>query len=176
MLLLIILAFLQMNTKVLYDFSQTSTTDGWYIVNDGVMGGRSNSTLTLNKQGNAIFQGSISLENNGGFASVRYRFPPLETKSYAYLSLRLKGDGKRYQVRIKNRASDYYSYIAYFETTGEWQNVKVNLNKMYPSFRGRKLDMPDFEGGKIEELTLLIGNKKEEDFRIEIDKIQLLKE
>jgi NADH dehydrogenase [ubiquinone] 1 alpha subcomplex assembly factor 1 len=174
--LIIIIAFLQMNTQVIYDFTKADKLNGWFIVNDDVMGGRSTCSFAIDENGNAVFKGQVSLENYGGFSSVHYRFDPVSTDGYRFIMLRVKGDGKRYQVRIKNRASDYYSYIAYFETTGEWQNVKVNLNKMYPSFRGRKLDMPDFEGGKIEELTLLIGNKKEEDFRIEIDKIQLLKE
>jgi len=79
-------------------------------------------------------------------------------------------------VRIKNRAGDYYSYIAYFTTTGEWHDIRIPLKDMYPSFRGRTLDMPNFEGGKIEEFALLIGNKREEAFSIEIDKIQFLEE
>ncbi|WP_321997500.1 CIA30 family protein [Draconibacterium orientale] len=175
MLVLIVIAFLQMNTGVLYDFSKSASLEGWYIVNDGVMGGRSSSTFKLNKQGNAIFTGQVSLENNGGFSSVHYRFPALETTGYQFLALRVKGDGKRYQVRIKDRAGDTYSYIAYFTTSGEWQHIKVPLKDMYPSFRGRTLDLPNFSDGEIEEFALLIGNKKEETFRILIDKIEFLK-
>lgn len=176
MLVFIVIAFLQMNTMVLYDFSETATLDGWYTVNDDVMGGRSTCTFKLNEQGNALFTGQVSLENNGGFSSVHYRFPAIETAGFNFLALRVKGDGKRYQVRIKGRAGDNHSYIAYFNTTGEWQDIKVPLRDMYPSFRGRTLDMPNFAGGKIEEFSLLIGNRKEEAFRIEIDKFQLLKE
>lgn len=175
MLFLILIAFLQMNTKVLYDFTKTDSLDGWYTVNDDVMGGRSTSTIELTPQGNAIFKGQISLQNNGGFSSVHYRFPAINTTGYKFLMLRIKGDGKRYQVRIKNRAGDTYSYIAYFSTNGEWQNIRVNLKDMYPSFRGRTLDLPNFdEGGEIIEFALLIGNKKEETFNIEIHKIELL--
>ncbi|WP_303925793.1 CIA30 family protein [Draconibacterium sediminis] len=176
MLVFILIAFLQMNTMVLYDFTKTATLDGWYTVNDDVMGGRSTCSFEINPEGNAVFQGQVSLENNGGFSSVHYRFPAVETTGYNFLSLRVKGDGKRYQVRIKNRADDYYSYIAYFSTNGDWQDIKVPLSDMYPSFRGRTLDLPNFAGGKIEEFALLIGNKKEEAFRLTIDKIELLQE
>ncbi|HYQ57366.1 MAG TPA: CIA30 family protein [Draconibacterium sp.] len=176
MLVLIVIAFLQMNTIVLYDFKKNAMLDGWYTVNDGVMGGRSISTFKLNEQGHALFSGLVSLENNGGFSSVHYRFPAVETTGYQFLVLRVKGDGKRYQVRIKDRAGDNYSYIAYFSTNGDWQDIKVPLHDMYPSFRGRTLDLPNFKGGKIQEFALLIGNKKEEAFSIEIDKIQLLEE
>lgn len=176
MLVFIVIAYLQMNTLVLYDFSKTATLDGWYTVNDDVMGGRSTCSFKLNEQGNAVFQGQVSLENNGGFSSVHYRFPAVETTGYNFLLLRVKGDGKRYQVRLKNRAEDYYSYIAYFTTSDDWQDIKVSLCDMYPSFRGRTLDLPNFTGGKIQEFALLVGNKKEETFSIEIDKIRLLKE
>ncbi|QIA09886.1 CIA30 family protein [Draconibacterium halophilum] len=165
-----------MNTMVLYDFTKTATLDGWYTVNDDVMGGRSTCSFELNQQGNALFTGQVSLENNGGFSSVHYRFPSVEITGYQFLALRVKGDGKRYQVRIKDRAGDNYSYIAYFTTTGEWQDIKVPLKEMYPSFRGRKLDLPNFAEGEIEEFALLIGNKKEEAFSIEIDTIQFLEE
>lgn len=176
MFVLILFTVFQMNTSVLYDFSKTKTLDGWYTVNDVVMGGRSTCTFQLDQNGDALFKGQVSLENNGGFSSVHYRFSPFQTKGFSHLLLRVKGDGKRYQVRIKNKANDYHSYIAYFETNGEWQEIKVALNQMYPSFRGRTLDMPNFAGGEIEEFALLIGNKKEEAFRISIDKIVLIKE
>lgn len=176
MLLLFVIALLQINTMVLSDFTKTSTLNGWYTVNDDVMGGRSVCSFAINKQGNALFAGQISLENNGGFSSIHYRFPPLEITDYQILMLRVKGDGKRYQARIKNRAGDYYSYIAYFTTTRDWQDVRIQLTEMYPSFRGRTLDLPNFLGGEIEEFALLIGNKKEEAFSIEIDKIQFMKE
>ena len=44
---------------------------------------------------------------------------------------------------------------------------------MYPSFRGRKLDEPNFYHESIEEITFLIANKQNEDFKLLIDKIEL---
>ena len=176
MLIFIVITLLQINTMVLYDFNKTSTLDGWYTVNDDVMGGRSTCSFGITEQGHALFTGQVSLENNGGFSSVHYRFSPVEITGYQFLALRVKGDGKRYQVRIKDRAGNYYSYIAYFTSSGEWQNIRIPLKEMYPSFRGRTLEMPNFNESKIEEFALLIGNKEEEAFSIEIDKIELLEE
>ena len=48
--------------------------DKWRIVNDGVMGGISKSNIYLNEVSNIIFAGNVSLENNGGFASIRMGF------------------------------------------------------------------------------------------------------
>lgn len=65
---------LQVDTsRVLYDFDKPELANNWQIVNDGVMGGRSSSRLTISGDGTASFLGDLSLENNGGFASVRSR-------------------------------------------------------------------------------------------------------
>ena len=42
----------------------------WSVVNDTVMGGRSSAQMSKAEEG-WVFEGRVSLENNGGFASVR---------------------------------------------------------------------------------------------------------
>lgn len=158
---------------VIFDFSANSDLREWTIVNDVVMGGRSHSSLTIDAGGNGLFRGSVSLENNGGFCSARYSTGTIPVEGFEKIAFRVKGDGKKYQVRIKASKNDYYSYIAYFETTGEWQTVVVPLKEMYPSFRGRKLNQPGFSNDSIEEISFLIGNKKAEKFQLQIDKVIL---
>lgn len=168
-----VLVILIANPMVLFDFSEQSDLNGWFVVNDGVMGGRSQSAFTLNADGNGLFQGKVSLENNGGFASVHYRFNPADVSNSDTLVICLKGDGKKYQARIYANTGDYYSYIAFFHTSGEWQSIEIPLKSMYPSYRGRKMDKPNFSEKNIEEIAILIGNKKAETFQLEIKKIEL---
>jgi hypothetical protein len=161
------------NTMVIFDFTKNSNLENWQIINDNVMGGMSRSTISINENGNAVFKGSISLENNGGFCSVRYNLEETPVTDFEKATFRIKGDGKRYQFRIKANRNDNHSYISYFETTGNWETIEIPLNEMYPVFRGRKLNMPNFSDNSIEEIAFLIGNKKEETFQLEIDKIEL---
>lgn len=158
---------------VLFNFTPESKLDQWLVVNDDVMGGRSQASFTLTNKGTALFTGKVSLENNGGFSSIRYQAGRTEIEGFSTLVLRIKGDGKRYQIRIREKASDYFSYIAYFETSGEWETHKLPLQSMYPSFRGRKLDSPNFSGNILTEVSILIGNQRAEPFALEIDKITL---
>lgn len=158
---------------VIFDFSKNSTLKNWQIINDNVMGGVSKSNILINENGIAVFEGSVSLENNGGFCSVRYGFEEISVAGFEKIAFRVRGDGKKYQFRIRANSDDYYSYISYFETSENWETIEIPLAKMYPVFRGRKLDMPDFSGNAIEEIAFLIGNKKEETFQLEIDKIEL---
>ena len=162
-----------MTSKIIFDFNKDSNIKQWRIVNDGVMGGLSVGSFTLSPNGHGLFKGEISLENNGGFSSVRYRFEKLQVTEDSKITIKLKGDGKNYQFRVKDDSSNYYSYIVTFPTSGEWEEIKISLKDMYPSFRGRKLDMPNFSKNSIEEIVFLIGNKRTENFTLLIDKIAL---
>jgi len=157
----------------IFDFNKDANISNWYVVDDIVMGGRSYGRLLVDREGNGIFKGNISLENNGGFSSVRYRFKRQKVDQYKKLVLYLKGDGKKYQVRIKENSQDYYSYIYTFQTTRDWEKVELDFNKMYPVFRGRRLNMENYLGKYMQEIGFLIANKKAENFRLVIDKIEL---
>ena len=159
--------------QLIFDFETTSDLSNWKVVEDRVMGGESNARFFLNDNGHAQFEGNVSLENNGGFASVRYDMNTLKLKDTKKVIIRLKGDGKNYQFRVKNKEQNEYSYISEFSTSGEWQHITIELKEMYPSFRGRKLDRPNFSHDQIEEITFLIGNKRNESFQLLIDKIEL---
>ena len=162
-----------MNSLLLFDFSSSSAWSGWEVKNDVVMGGKSSSDLSRSKEGNAVFTGDVSLENNGGFASLQYHFTPKDIRGYDKAIIRLKGDGKEYQFRIKASLNEKASYIYTFKTSGEWQVIEIPLDKMEPSYRGNKLDQPNFNANQIQEVRFLIGNGKAENFRLEIDKLAL---
>lgn len=170
--LLIILLF-TMGSIEIVDFNKNSNIEKWVIIDDVVMGGRSSGSFRIDADGNGAFEGSVSLENNGGFSSVRYQLGNLQIDGNTRIILRIKGDGKKYQFRIKANSSDSFSYIYSFATTGEWEQVEIPLGEMYPSFRGRRLSQPNFSNNYMEELAFLIGNKKEETFKLLIDKIEL---
>jgi hypothetical protein len=143
------------------------------IVDDGVMGGLSQGNFLINADGNGVFSGTVSLENNGGFSSVRHQFDKIKTTKDSKVLIRLKGDGKEYQFRIKDKSNSYYSYITIFKTSGNWETIEIKLSDLYPSFRGRKLNLPNFNSDSFEEIVFLVGNKKKESFQLVLDKIEL---
>ncbi len=173
MLLLISTLILMSTSTILFDFTKTSNLDNWRIVDDVVMGGRSNGSFEINKDGHGKFSGDISLENNGGFSSLRYNFKTKDVSNYSKIILQVKGDGKTYQFRVKSSSKDYASYIYEFQTTSDWLTIEIPFDDMYPGFRGRRLRQPNYEGEEMEEIGFLIGNKKEESFELLIDKIEL---
>ena len=162
-----------MIAQEVYDFSTESKPGDWYVVDDGVMGGRSRGQVGLSEEGHGIFRGTVSLENNGGFSSIRTQMEGLETKGYSAFRIRLKGDGKNYQFRVRSRLNERHSYQYEFPTTGTWQEVTIPFDQMIPTFRGMRLNLPNYPGEYLRECSFLISNKKNESFRLEIDRIWL---
>lgn len=160
-------------TTLIFDFSTSESVEEWQVVNDGVMGGLSQSKIELTKDGHAKFSGHVSLANNGGFASVRHITEVKIKPNQKQVVIILKGDGKVYQFRLKSDLHQPESYVKEFQTNGEWQTVKIKLNEFSPQFRGRKLNMPNFNFDKIEEIRFLIANKKQEDFELMIESIAI---
>ena len=142
-------------------------------MDDVVMGGRSDGSFYIDEHNRGIFQGIVSLENNGGFSSVRHSLN-VKVGNQTNVKITLKGDGKNYQFRIKSNPNDRHSYISEFQTTGKRQEIVIPLSSMYAAFRGRKLEIPTFNSDQISEIAFLIGNKKSEKFRLEISKIELM--
>ncbi|WP_405291928.1 CIA30 family protein [Algibacter sp. Ld11] len=172
-LIIILLITTKMQTSTIFKFEKASNITKWSVVDDVVMGGKSSGAFYLNEEGTGVYSGHVSLENNGGFSSLRYRFNTKSTEGFSKVILKIKGDGKKYQFRVKHKLSDKHSYIALFNTSKTWEVIEISLADMHPAFRGRKLDIPNYNANSIEEIAFLIGNKKAEGFKLEIDSIVL---
>lgn len=159
--------------KNIYTFSGQTNISEWRIVNDGVMGGVSNSSLVLTDAGNGKFSGHVSLAYNGGFASVQLDKKIVLEEEKSFIVLRVKGDGRRYEFRLKGDKSQYESYVHPFATSGKWETIRLPLRDFYPTFRGRNLNLPNFNFESIAQISFFIANKQEEDFELLIDWIGL---
>lgn len=173
MKLFLIPSILIMRAITIYDFDKNFSASDWKIVDDVVMGGKSKGRFSIDNDGHGVFEGKISLENSGGFSSVRHPFKKVAVTENSTVLITLKGDSKDYQFRIKDKSTTPYSYITTFKTSDAWQTIEIKLSDLYPSFRGRKLDLPNFESDSFEEIVFLIGNKKQESFKLILDKIEL---
>ena len=148
----------------------------WQVVNDGVMGGLSEGKLTPNQAGTMMFSGMLSLENNGGFSTFRSGDLKLDLSDHLGLLLRVKGDGRTYQVRLATDAlfrGMEVSFAAEFATIkGEWVEVKVPFAEFKGSFRGLALPEERLDTSKVRRVSILIGDKKQAPFAVELDFIR----
>jgi hypothetical protein len=164
--------------RTLIDFSQDVQLR-WFVVNDGVMGGRSSSTLARGRGGTAVFEGVLSLENNGGFASVRAGLPTQALQGVTAILLRVRGDGKRYQLRLRpGRRMDGVAFASSFQTVAdEWVTVELPISSFEPTFRGyRPRRAEPLDPAAVGQLGLMLTDKQEGPFRLELEWVRLLVE
>ena len=156
--------------KTIVDFAQPESVR-WTLVNDGVMGGLSRSDLELTEADTGLFTGFVSLDNNGGFASVRASFPVLDLSGFQGVRVRVRGDGRRYQLRFRTSGSfDGVAYRAEFDTPAdEWREIDLPFSAFQATFRGF---VPRGAGAldtsAIRQMGFLIGDKREGPFRLEV--------
>ncbi len=146
----------------------------WRSIDDVVMGGVSRSTMAI-EDGIAVFRGVVSLENNGGFASVRSEPANHDLSAFDGLVLRVRGDGKRYGVRLRTTTSfDGPSYQAMVEpVAGIWQEITIPFRDFEPVYRGRQVPgHPALDPSQVKTIGLLIAGGQAGPFRLELEWIK----
>ncbi len=150
---------------------RTAPTPEWRSINDGVMGGLSAGRLRPTEQGSAIFEGSVSLENNGGFASVRASLGKLDLTPFEGLEVRVRGDGRKYRLRLRtDDGFDGIAYQAIFDTSTEgWEVVRLPFLQFLPTYRGRTLRAQAINLAEIRQIGLMVADKQAGAFRLEVE-------
>lgn len=151
-----------MDVKLL-DFSSPTAVLSWRAIDDRVMGGASSSRLCHHVDGYAVFQGEVSFDNGGGFASVRDEQFRIESPAVRALQIKVRGDGKRYKLNLRmDDGFDGVSYQAPFQPpAGQWSVIRLEFEHFLPTFRGRMLsDVPSLDGLKVRQIGLMIGDRQ----------------
>ena len=161
--------------KTIIDFSSPDELYRWEIINDAVMGGVSSSRITILEKKAALFQGEVSLENYGGFASMRTLSQEFELTDFIGLIVRVKGDGKDYRLRLRTD-SDYdgIAYQALFSTEQDkWITARLSFDAFTPVFRGMIVnDASELDISKVRRIGFMIADKQEGPFKLEIEWIK----
>jgi uncharacterized surface protein with fasciclin (FAS1) repeats len=151
-------------------------SQGWRVVDDAVMGGLSKGKIEISKDGILNFNGNLSLDNNGGFSSLRTSKINLNLSGADGLVARVKGDGRTYQMRFNTDArfrGREVSFKSDFETKkNQWIEIKVPFEDFSGSFRGMNLKKEKFDPAKIQRIGLLLGDKKAGPFELKVDWIR----
>lgn len=144
----------------------------WAAIHDTVMGGVSDGGIVRTDRGTGIFSGTLSLEHGGGFASVRAALGARDLAAYDGLAVRVRGDGRTYQLRL--RTDDDFDGVAHraeFATApGEWTEVRLPFDSFVPTFRGRVLeDVPPLDPARVRALSFMVADRRAGPFSLEIE-------
>lgn len=160
---------------MLFDFGTKEDGKDWYIVNDGVMGGRSSSKVKVDKN-SLVFKGEVSLENNGGFASLRAPFGSYDLSSYSKVSIRYKASG---QVPALSFDKDRRFFIPYYKLqlkniSDEWTTETHDLLDVKEYYLGETTGETLTKEllASIIRVGFVVSNKKAGAFELEVDYIK----
>ncbi len=160
----------------LFGFDSPDAAQQWQAVNDGVMGGISDGRFRITADQTMEFFGTLSLENNGGFASVRSRPADLSLDARDTVVVRLKGDGREYVLNLYTKSRRMaFSYRAPLPTKqGEWTEVSVPIAEFIPTAFGRQVQgMGPVQPDQIVGLGLMLSDKKAGLFKLEVDSVSV---
>jgi len=159
------------------DFGKASTHKDWYVINDGVMGGRSKGNITYNEE-SMVFKGKVSLENNGGFSSMRSADKNWNLEDYTGIRIRFKSEtGRNFGFSFETRGPWYAPrYRHYFNgTKGEWTTIEMSIQDFNETRIGEmtqnKISTKAIKD--IRRLGIILYDKKAGTFNLEIDYIEL---
>ena len=161
--------------RVLFDFDKPDSGQRWRVVNDGVMGGRSQGRFKINDEQQLEFFGNLSLANNGGFASIRVAAGKLAMQPGDAILIRVRGDGRQYNLNLyTQRNLGGYSYRLAFPTRkDEWITVRLPVDNFVATWRGRVFPDVRFDPRQVTGLGILLGDKKAGPFDLEVDWIKV---
>ena len=170
----------------IFDFSEhaeradgASRDQSWRVVNDTVMGGISASTVEMSDEKTVVFSGAVSLDNNGGFCSVRSPIRKVDLRDYDGIAVRVRSDGNQYKFTLRtDRRFDGAVYQASLDTArNEWETVHIPFDEFVPTYHGRRLtNVGDVARDAIQMFGVIIADKHEGPFRLEIDWVRAYRE
>jgi monofunctional biosynthetic peptidoglycan transglycosylase len=160
--------------RTLFAFDDPAREAEWRTVNDGVMGGISQGRFRITEAETLEFSGSLSLENNGGFSSIRSSPRPLGLHPGDVIHVRLRGDGRRYFMNLYVPGSrTAFSYRAGIQTTrDEWMGIQIPIERFRASWFGRQVDDP-LEVERVHSLGFMLSDGEAGPFQLEIGSIQV---
>jgi hypothetical protein len=162
---------------LIHRFNTPASTQNWQAINDGVMGGVSVSRMRFDLSGHAVFEGEVSLENNGGFASVRASRLDLGCADTEAYGLTAWGDGHTYKLNLRTDSGfDGLNYQAGFTpAVGLWTQTVLPVKAFEPNFRGRLVPgAPPLQPEAVRQVGLMISDKQAGPFRLMLKHIEAL--
>lgn len=158
------------------DFKDELDGVRWKSINDSVMGGVSVGDSYETEAGNRIFRGEISLKNNGGFSSIRTSGKLFDLSAYTGVRVKVRGDGRKYYFTARMNNRNMLAFWYPMETKpGEWSIFEIPFSSMYATSFGRKLKGIKLNEKLISSFGLMLYDKKDGDFNLELESIKVYK-
>ncbi|MEM7659959.1 MAG: CIA30 family protein [Bacteroidota bacterium] len=158
-----------------FDFGTDSPPTSWRILNDGVMGGLSQGKI-IPQDSYIRYEGRISLENNGGFSSIRSPWGKWDLSESETVRLRVRGNAKfALTLAVSPRWYEPNFKQSFQPDSEEWQEFVFPLNDFQPHRIGRKIGerMTPEQRQQVLRFGIITDEKQARDFWLEVDYLRV---
>jgi len=157
------------------DFGSENKETDWYVINDGVMGGLSRSNVSYTAD-SFVFKGEVSLQNNGGFSSLRSEFSSFDLSNFKTVELRYRATGYNFALNLATSKVWYRPVYRtpIVATDGQWQTKVFNLLDFQEVVVG-KATGSSLSSDKLKDiirLGFITNEKRAGQFLLEVDYIR----
>lgn len=165
-------------TTMNIDFGTTTNQTDWYVINDGVMGGLSQSNVSYTTS-SLVFAGQVSLENNGGFSSIRSPFDKYDLSDYSAVQIKYKATGYNFAFNLATSRVWYQPVyrVAIDDSNGQWVTKVFKLSHFNEVVVGKKTGakLAQAKRNDIIRLGFITSEKRAGQFELEVDYIKFIK-
>jgi NADH dehydrogenase [ubiquinone] 1 alpha subcomplex assembly factor 1 len=154
----------------IFEFDAPRAT--WFVRNDGVMGGVSRGTVTV-QNGVLVFSGRIRLDNGGGFAGIRTTLGRYDLSRASGIVIRVRGDGKRYALQLGDNLVRGVTYRMDFNTVaGQWTEIRAPFSALRATRSGEFVRVAPLSTNRVAFFGFITRHGRAEPFRLEVDWIR----
>lgn len=148
----------------LWDFTDPAVISRFIVSYDALWEeGYSNASFTRSSSGFGLFSGFLDTDTlpvdrtieKAGWAAINsptarrsfYRSDSYDWGGYTHLRIRVRGDGRKYNINIRTPGTldltwfDMYSYTLYTHGGPYWQEVRIPFSKFYFQYKGALQDV-----------------------------------
>lgn len=157
------------------DFGKKGNEQSWQVITDNVMGGLSSGKVELTQKGIKI-SGMQSLENNGGFVSLKSPFALYDLSDYKTMKIRYRSKGIQFGLTLEVDQRFYKPYykINLAKEPKGWTEVEFAISNF------KEYQLGEFTGDTISNKLLediirigfITSEKRAGEFEFEVDYIQ----
>ncbi|MEM9824291.1 MAG: CIA30 family protein [Bacteroidota bacterium] len=158
--------------EITFDFGKNKDGNDWEIINDGVMGGLSKGEFEFTDH-TLKFYGSVSLDNYGGFTSIKSPFKTFDLGLAQKVKIRYKTSNQSIAINLENSKEFYKPYykLNLEDTNDEWKSVEIEINQFKGYSLGQEVSTKISKEflKSVQRIGFITSQKKEGKFNIEVD-------
>jgi NADH dehydrogenase [ubiquinone] 1 alpha subcomplex assembly factor 1 len=160
-----------------FDFGNSADkTRDWVLITDNVMGGLSKSEIIYNAN-SILLKGDISLDNFGGFSSIRTKFSQLDLSQYEGVKIKFKSTKQHFAFTLENSQNwtrPNYKNNFHSNKDGTWMVATLYFKDFQENVigqpTGKQLNLEKLK--KIVRIGIITTKKEEGPFSLEVDYIR----